>query len=81
MRLFYTKSDMQHLQSVINSLNQVIVHKNCEIARLKAEIERNDRDIRALTAAIAGTDIDYPNGKGGNADNTGVSNELDFEDF
>ena len=78
--MFISREEYETMKAVIDSLNWTITHKNNEIERLKAEIARNDRDIRALHYALSGEDIDYPNGKGGNADNTG-ENESDFEDF
>ena len=80
--MYISRKDYETMKAVIDSLNWTITHKNNEIERLKAEIARNDRDLHALYAALHSNDIDFPNsGKGGNADNTGISNELDFEDF
>ena len=78
--MFISRKEYETMKAVIDSLNWTITHKNNEIERLKAEINRNIRDLHALRIALSGEDIDYPNGKGGNADNTG-DNEIDFEDF
>ena len=78
--MIISRKEYETMKAVIDSLNWTITHKNNEIERLKAEINRNIRDLHALRLALSGEDIDYPNGKGGNADNTG-DNEIDFEDF
>ncbi len=80
--MIISRKEYETIKAVIDSLNWTITHKNIEIERLKAEIARNDRDIRALTAALAGSDIDFPNsGKGGNADNTGSEDINDILDL
>ena len=78
--MYISRKDYETMRAVIDSLNWTITHKNNEIEKLKAELNRNIRDLHALRVALSGEDIDYPNAKGGNADNTG-ENEIDFEDF
>ena len=78
--MIISRKEYETMKAVIDSLNWTITHKNNEIARLKAEIARNDRDIRALHYALSGEDIDFP-GKGGNADNTGMEDINDILDL
>lgn len=79
--MFIPRSEYEELKAKIRSLE----YQNSSLMicneRMKKALERYDRDIRSLTAEIAGTDIDYPNGKGGNADNTGATEDIDFSDF
>ena len=80
--MIISRKEYETMKAVIDSLNWTITHKNNEIARLKAEIARNDRDIHAIYAALHGDDIDFPNsGKGGNADNTGTEDINDILDL
>lgn len=81
MKFVYTAREYNELLELAKSLKSELMKLRIENEKLKNEIERNDKDIRCITAALIGSDIDYPNGKGGNADNTGVTEDIDFSDF
>ena len=60
--MIISRKEYETMKAVIDSLNWTITHKNNEIARLKEEIARNDRDIRALRLMLrCDVDLDFPN--------------------
>ena len=77
------KGRYEVLKASYDELYETALKQNHEIVRLQEELRQAKHLISLYEACITkGVKIDFPNSeKGGNADNTGGNEEIDFSDF